>query len=162
MSHVAAREFSPGSLKMLVGSGDRIGLFAAPFLLVASILQVSYPGAFGVGGPSPALELISLGLLAVGIVVWAWSVALILSKVPKRELITSGPYAWVKHPLYTSVALLLLPSAGFLLDTWLGVPVGIALYVGHRLFSPGEERALTKTFGAAWDEYVQRVRIPWL
>ena len=163
MSNIAAREFwEHGMLKVLVGSGDRIGLFVLPFLLVGSFLNVAHPSAFRVGGPPPALELISLGLLAAGIVVWAWSVALILMKVPKRQLITSGPYAWVKHPLYTGVALLVLPSVGFLFDTWLGVLVGIALYVGHRLFSPEEERALANTFGGAWDEYVRRVKIPWL
>jgi protein-S-isoprenylcysteine O-methyltransferase Ste14 len=82
--------------------------------------------------------------------------------VPRGELITSGPYRCVKHPLYTGVALLVLPWAGLLLDTWLGIPLGIALYAGSRMFSPAEERELAKTFGVVWDEYAKSVKIPWL
>ena len=72
------------------------------------------------------------------------------------------PFSLVKHPLYTGVAFLVLPWAGFLLNTWLGALVGIALYVGSRLFAPEEERGLSKAFGAAWDEYCRKVRLPWL
>jgi protein-S-isoprenylcysteine O-methyltransferase Ste14 len=89
-------------------------------------------------------------------------VALILRKVPRGELITNGPYAIVKHPLYTGVALLVLPWVGFLFNTWLGAVIGIILYIGSRIFAPAEEAALSKTFGVAWDEYCNTVKIPWL
>lgn len=60
-----------------------------------------------------------------------------------------------------AVSLLVLPSGGLLLDTWLGVPLGLALYVGSRLFSPDEERTLAATFGASWNDYLKRVKLPW-
>jgi protein-S-isoprenylcysteine O-methyltransferase Ste14 len=101
-------------------------------------------------------------MLIPGVIVWIWSVVLILTKVPQKELITDGPYSLVKHPLYTGVALLVLPWIGFLLDTWLGVVIGIVLYTGSRLFSPEEEAVLSKTFGTTWDEYCDKVKIPWL
>lgn len=149
-------------LKVLVGSGDRIGLLTLPFLLVGLVANVLWPSAFGVGGPPTALKVLSIIVLVPGITIWIWSVVLILTKVPRRELITSGPFALVKHPLYTGVALLVLPWAGFLLNTWLGALIGIVVYVGSRVFAPAEERALAKTFGAAWDRYLQSVRVPWL
>ena len=95
-------------------------------------------------------------------ITWIWSAALILRKVPRGELITNGPYSIVKHPLYTSVALLVLPWLGFLFNTWLGALIGIILYIGSRIFAPAEEAALSKTFGASWDEYCNTVKIPWL
>jgi len=153
---------TPGRLETLVGSGDRIGLFALPFLVVGSVLNVLYPEPFRVGGPPSAVKLASACVLALGVLIWAWSVVLILVRVPRHELITTGPYAWVKHPLYTAVSLLVLPSAGLLFDSWLGIAVGIALYVGSRLFAPDEEQMLAATFGAAWDDYEKRVKIPWL
>ena len=70
---------------------------------------------------------------------WIWSVVLILTRVPRGELITSGPYALVKHPLYTAVAVLVLPWIGFLFNTWLGALIGVALYIGSRIFAPAEE-----------------------
>jgi len=150
------------NLRGLVGSGDRIGLFTLPFLLIGSALNVLYPSVFAVGGPPTFLKVLSLMVLIPGVGIWIWSVALILTKVPKRELITKGPYGFVKHPLYTSVALLVVPWLGFLLDTWLGAAIGIAIYIGSRLYSPLEERMLAKEFGAAWDEYCRKVRLPWL
>jgi protein-S-isoprenylcysteine O-methyltransferase Ste14 len=150
------------SLRTLVGSGDRIGLFTLPFLVVGLILNVAYPAVFDVGGPPPALLVASFAVLAVGIVIWAWSVVLVVTRVPRGELITSGPYALVKHPLYTAVALLVLPWLGFILNTWLGAVVGVALYVGCRIFAPAEETILSNTFGATWAGYIRSVKIPWL
>jgi protein-S-isoprenylcysteine O-methyltransferase Ste14 len=105
---------------------------------------------------------ISIILLIPGVVIWLWSVVLILTKVPQKQLITTGPYALVKHPLYTAVAFLVLPWLGFLFNTWLGAVIGIVLYIGSRLFASEEEKALSKTFGARWDEYCKTVKIPWL
>jgi protein-S-isoprenylcysteine O-methyltransferase Ste14 len=149
-------------LKELVGSGDKIGLLTLPFLIVGSILNVAYPSFFDVGGPSDALRTVSIVVLIPGVTIWIWSVVLILTKVPRGELITSGPYALVMHPLYTGVALLVLPWVGFLIDTWLGAVIGIVLYVGSRMFAGEEEAVLSETFGAAWDEYRSSVKIPWL
>jgi protein-S-isoprenylcysteine O-methyltransferase Ste14 len=149
-------------LKILIGSGDKIGLFILPFLLAGLVLNIVYPAAFAVGGPAAALRDVSIVVLIPGLAMWAWSVVLILRKVPRGELITNGPYSIVKHPLYTSVALLVLPWLGFLFNTWLGALIGIILYIGSRIFAPAEEAALSKTFGASWDEYCNSVKIPWL
>ena len=149
-------------LQVLVGSGDRIMLLTLPFLVIGLVLNIIFPSFFRVGGPPTALKVISIIILIPGVVIWLWSVVLILTKVPKNELITNGPYALVKHPLYTAVALLVLPWLGFLFNTWLGVLVGIVLYAGSRLFAPAEEEILSKTFGATWDQYCNKVKMPWL
>jgi len=150
------------TLKELVGSGDTIMLATLPFIIVGVIVNFVFPSFFDVGGPSDALRAVSLVVLIPGITIWIWSVVLILTKVPRGELITSGPYALVKHPLYTSVALLVLPWIGFLLNTWLGAAIGIVLYVACRRYAPEEEARLAETFGPAWDEYCSKVTVPWL
>jgi protein-S-isoprenylcysteine O-methyltransferase Ste14 len=150
------------TLKKLVGSGDRIGLTTLPFLAVGLILNIAYPSLFDVGGPPVALAVVSAAVLAAGLAVWAWSVALILAQVPKDRLITVGPYAVVKHPLYTAVALLVLPWLGFLLDSWLGAALGVVMYLASRIFAPAEEKELSRDFGNAWAEYRNRVKLPWL
>ena len=150
------------SLKALIGSGDRIALFTVPIALVVLGLWAMDQSRFAVDASAPLVRAIALVVLAVGLVGWAWSVVLILTVVPKGELITSGPFAVVKHPLYTSVGLLVLPAIGILLGTWLGIVIGVALYVGARLFAPAEEHELQGRFGALWDAYEHRVLLPWL
>ena len=149
-------------LKVLVGSADKIWLFTLPFFAVGLLLNILFPEFFYVGGPSMVLKIISIVIMIPGVIIWIWSVLMILTKVPRKELITSGPYSLVKHPLYTGVALLVLPWFGFLLNTWLGALVGIAIYIGSRLYSPREEEILSKIFGSAWSDYTGRVKIPWL
>jgi protein-S-isoprenylcysteine O-methyltransferase Ste14 len=149
-------------LKELVGSGEKIGLLVLPFLIVGLILNIMFPSFFSVGGPATVLKVISILMLIPGVAVWLWSVVLILTKIPQKKLITNGPYSLVKHPLYTGVAFLVLPWLGFLLNTWLGVVIGVVLYIGSRMFSPAEEQVLSKTFGAAWEEYSRKVKVPWL
>lgn len=149
-------------LKELVGSGDKIGLLTLPFLVVGVVLNVALPSVFDVGGPSDALRVISIVVLIPGVVIWVWSVVLIVTMVPRGELITIGPFAWVKHPLYTSVPVLVLPWLGFLLNTWLGAALGIVMYIAGKLYAPEEEAALAKTFGSEWDDYCDTVKIPWL
>lgn len=158
MSHNAVKT----NVATLVGSGDKIGAFTLPFVIAGVLLNVLYPSLFEVGGPPSALRVVSLIVLAAGLTVWAWSAFLILTKVPRAELIRNGPYALVKHPLYTGVALLVLPWIGFLFNTWLGAAIGIVLYIGSRIFAPAEEAVLSETFGPAWDEYCSTVKIPWL
>ncbi|HEY7477234.1 MAG TPA: isoprenylcysteine carboxylmethyltransferase family protein [Actinomycetota bacterium] len=150
------------SLKALVGSGDKIVLATLPFVIVGVILNAAFPSVFSVGGPPEALRVISIVVSIVGVAVWLWSAALILLRVPRGELITTGPFAWVKHPIYTSVALLVIPWVGFLLDTWLGAVLGIVLYLASRRFAPGEEAELSRTFGPAWDRYAASVKLAWL
>lgn len=146
----------------LVGSGDKIGLLTLPFLIAGVILNVLFPSTFRVGGPPPALKVVSIIILVAGVFTWAWSVVLILTRVPRKELISGGPYALVKHPLYTGVSLLVLPWIGFLCDTWLGAVIWFVLYLSARKFWGEEEKDLAANFGAAWDDYCRRVKIPWL
>jgi protein-S-isoprenylcysteine O-methyltransferase Ste14 len=132
------------NIRALVGSGDRIGLVTLPFLVVGVVLNIA----------------LSVLVLLVGVVNWAWCVYLLLIKVPRRELITNGPYAVVKHPLYTGAALLVLPWLGFLLNTWIGAAIGIVLYVASRMFAPAEEVELAQTFGPLWDAHTAEVKLP--
>jgi protein-S-isoprenylcysteine O-methyltransferase Ste14 len=149
------------NLKSLVGSGDKIGLFVLPFVVGGLVASFLFPSAFAIP-QSAVVTVVGGALLVSGLLVWAWSVILILTQVPKGRLIASGPYALVKHPLYCGVALLVLPGLGFLLNTWLGLAFGVVLYAGSRIFAPKEEQTLARTFGTDWDEYAKTVRLSWL
>jgi len=149
-------------LKELVGSGDKIVLFTLPFLVVGLVLNNLYPEWFRVGGPPLALQVISIIFLIPGIIIWIWSVYLILTHTPKKKLITNGPFALVKHPIYTGVALLVIPWISLLCNSWVGIVIGGAMYIGNRIFAREEEKLLAKTFGDSWEAYKKKVKIPWL
>ncbi|KAF8154794.1 hypothetical protein B0H34DRAFT_537791 [Crassisporium funariophilum] len=94
---------------------------------------------------------------------------------PKHELITSGPYAWVRHPSYTGVYLTLLgatlvlggPGSWMAEIGWrstLGFAMAMVWIVkctfafrGMCVRLRAEDEVLRDTFGAEWDEYATRV-----
>jgi len=69
------------NLKKLVGSGDRIMLLTLPFLVVGLVLNILRPSLFSVGGPPAVLKVLSVIVLIPGVVLWLWSVVLILGGV---------------------------------------------------------------------------------
>jgi protein-S-isoprenylcysteine O-methyltransferase Ste14 len=71
----------------------------------------------------------------------------------EHELVTHGPYRWVRHPLYTgSLALLLCLS--LIADSWfLGLYWLAALLAFRMVVIPREEAHLTAAFGDAYVQY---------
>jgi protein-S-isoprenylcysteine O-methyltransferase Ste14 len=159
---VEAEPHTGHNITDLIGSGHLIMLLVAPFLVVGLVANIAAPSVFAVGGPPGWLRTLSIGLLAIGVVIWLWSVVLVLVKVPRGELITAGPFALMRHPIYAGVSLLVLPWLGFLLDTWLGLALGLTMYLATRRFAPREEDALARMFGPDWEEYRAKVKFPWL
>lgn len=149
-------------VKMLVGSGRKIGILFLPFLLVGVALNITFPEFFAIGGPPLTLFWISIFILITGIVNWLWTIGLLITKVPRKQLIHTGPYSVVKHPLYVGMAFLVIPSIGFLLNTWLGIILGMVIYVGSKIYSPEEEKILLSIFGKDYDDYCQKVLFPWI
>lgn len=148
-------------IKVLVGAGDRIVALMLPFAVVGILANLLWPRVFSMGFGSGGL-IAGAALLVVGLPLWLVSVAQVLAIVPKGRLITSGPYAVMLHPLYTSVALLVIPGCGLLFDTWVGFAIGAILYAASRIYSPKEERTLAELFGEEYLSYRKRVVLPWL
>jgi len=80
-----------------------------------------------------------------------------------HELVTTGAYGIVRHPIYTGIYALLVVT-GFAFSTWSASLIAIFVYwVGTRLRIGSEERLLRANFGAAYDAYVAKVPavVPW-
>jgi protein-S-isoprenylcysteine O-methyltransferase Ste14 len=69
-----------------------------------------------------------------------------------HELIRSGPYRWVRHPIYTG---LMVAMAGTALarDQWRGLPALALLWLSFTFKRLKEERFMRQTFGGQYLEY---------
>lgn len=148
-------------IKALVGAGDRIIGLTLPFAAVGIAANIIWPRVFALG-PATGGLVAGIVLVAAGLPIWLVSIAQVLFAVPKGKLITTGSYALMLHPLYTSVALLVIPGCGLLLDTWVGFAIGAVLYFVSRVYSPREERELASHFGEEYAVYRRKVWLPWL
>jgi protein-S-isoprenylcysteine O-methyltransferase Ste14 len=83
--------------------------------------------------------------------------ALAARVVEGHHLVTDGPFARVRHPLYLAMGLLLLsPVIG--LSSWLGVGLSVPLFlIGTSFRVRAEESVLVEEFGREYDEYRRRV-----
>jgi isoprenylcysteine carboxyl methyltransferase (ICMT) family protein YpbQ len=98
-----------------------------------------------------------LTAMGVALAIWArwslgqnWSDKVVL-KVD-HELIRSGPYAYLRHPIYTAV---LLAAAGTALTIgeWRGVVALVLLGMNYLVKAKREEKILAENFGTAFEEY---------
>ncbi|PPQ98204.1 hypothetical protein CVT26_003456 [Gymnopilus dilepis] len=99
-----------------------------------------------------------------------------LALLKNHRLVTHGPYAWVRHPAYTGLMLMLFGLACWqispgsyavecgVLDTTVGKLLAFTNFgvmssvtLGLLVRMPEEDKMLKRAFGAQWDEWATRV-----
>ena len=145
-----------------LASSRGLAHYVAYFFFVPYVVIGARPGP-ELDLPEP-LRWIGLVLIAAGVMFSMWAIATLgrhydleLEIHSDHELVRTGPYRFVRHPVYTGLGLHfagaclatgnLLLIAGTLLVTY------PALY----LRAVSEERLLRERFGAAYAEYVREV-----
>ncbi|HEX5419213.1 MAG TPA: isoprenylcysteine carboxylmethyltransferase family protein [Gammaproteobacteria bacterium] len=108
--------------------------------------------------PAPVLLAIGAVLVLLGLAVRMYASGYIAKN---KELATDGPYALVRHPLYTGNLLALL---GFAIANgrWWAVPLVLAFFWFY--YPPAiqyEDRKLKALFGAAWEHWSRSVPALW-
>lgn len=74
-----------------------------------------------------------------------------------HELIQSGPYRWVRHPIYTGLLLAFLGTA-MAIGEWRGSICVLIVAVSFWFKLKLEERWMRENFGAAYEHYMQRTK----
>lgn len=90
-----------------------------------------------------------------------WSAT--IDKTQEQELVTSGIYARIRHPLYLSGILILVGSNIYFTSSWAWVSVLlISIVISIRI--PLEEKRLVDRFGKEYNAYQMRSKriLPWI
>ena len=110
--------------------------------------------------------------LALVSVLWLWWVFYTLGTKASetglasetQELITTGPYSWVRHPLYAG-GLMFLFAFGLAFEDWVILLYALAAFLIFRFrVIPSEEDHLVDTFGEDYVSYKRRTGsiLPWI
>jgi protein-S-isoprenylcysteine O-methyltransferase Ste14 len=105
---------------------------------------------------SAAIGSVWLTTMAVKTLGKEWSLTARL--VEGHKLATSGPYAFVRHPIYTGM-LGMLVATGLAISHWAALPVALIIFfIGTTIRVRSEEKLLREAFGEQFETYVRNVR----
>jgi protein-S-isoprenylcysteine O-methyltransferase Ste14 len=138
--------------------------FTIVFLLYAALVFLPYADRRGIGliNEEPIIRWAGLICFAFGIVLVFWS-GIALGRLYSAEvtiqkdhqLITSGPYRYIRHPRYAGGIIYALGFA-LLFRSWIGI-VAIILSLGIFALRIRDEEALMQAeFGQEWEAYCKR------
>jgi protein-S-isoprenylcysteine O-methyltransferase Ste14 len=74
------------------------------------------------------------------------------------NLITTGPFAWSRNPIYVANTALVMGAGLYFGNLWLVGLAFVAALITQKLAIEREEKHLAAKFGAAWKTYAERVR----
>jgi protein-S-isoprenylcysteine O-methyltransferase Ste14 len=103
---------------------------------------------------------IGLGLLCTFGIYWLFSsigsgITPTSATRKEHKLVTSGPYRWVRHPLYTTGSTFIV-AFGLMADNWFIAMLGILAFTLMAFRTPQEEANLIEKFGDDYRQYMKR------
>ncbi len=132
-----------------------LGAGFIPFVLVPGGPQVK-TGVF-------AYFAFPLWLIGAGIILWCFADFTFKGHGtpnpidPPKELVTTGPYRYVRNPIYVGTLIIIMGYFLWFKSIWMPV-YAVGAWLGCHLFvTLYEEPALKKKFGAAYENYCKSV-----
>ena len=136
-------------------------IYAGALVIGGTLQRIAPESAFA--SDAWAVAAYAMGAAAIAIAGWAlitfrraqtaiepWKAA--------SQLVTHGPYAYMRNPMYVALTLLTL-GVGLVLDwPWAVALVPVAVILTDHFVIRNEEAHLAHVFGAAYDDYRARVR----
>ena len=109
------------------------------------------------------------GMLAAGIVMDIWAMATMARArtniLPHRaadRLVTTGPFAHMRNPIYVGNTIATAGLGLALQNGWLLIATPAAALATHHLAVVREQAHLQEKFGQAWSAYASRVKAWWI
>ena len=99
-------------------------------------------------------------VVIIGLALAAWAVIAVSETniAEPTRLITSGPYAFSRNPMYLAWTLLNMGTALVVNTVWPLLFLPGALLYTHILIIPREESKLARNFGDEYEQYKKKVR----
>jgi protein-S-isoprenylcysteine O-methyltransferase Ste14 len=107
------------------------------------------------------MDWLAVAITALGFALTLWARAILggnwsssVTIKVTHELIRSGPYRWVRHPIYTGL-IVAMAGTSIARDQWRGVVAVFLLWIAFTVKRLKEEQFMRQTFGPQYAEYAQ-------
>ena len=111
-----------------------------------------------------AVRLLGVALTIGGVALSLWSIStlgrhydLVLEIHADHQLVRGGPFAWVRHPVYTGLALHFIGACLATGNMLLSIGTLFVSFPSFYIRAHAEEKLLREQFGEEYDRYVDEV-----
>jgi protein-S-isoprenylcysteine O-methyltransferase Ste14 len=145
-------------------AADKIFMLAFGFVALIWFLAIGLDRRYHASGVPLALQALGLIMLVLstGFIMWVMRENSFAAPVIKLQterghrVVTTGPYAWVRHPMYSGTVLFFI-GAPLLLGSWWGLAMAPLFALLFAVRARIEERALVAGL-PGYADYTARVR----
>lgn len=162
---VGKRGAAPGAQRRDLKSMAGMLLQGAAYAICFGAFRPYFSPLFAMSKTSEAILGVFTAALALASTWFCYAAARTLGKqwalvarvIEGHELISTGPYAIVRNPIYLAMFGMLIAS-GLAVSRWQALAPAVVVYlVGTAIRIRTEENLLRSSFGAKFDEYARRV-----
>jgi protein-S-isoprenylcysteine O-methyltransferase Ste14 len=140
------------------GIGPKLALLSLPYIILCTVVLINYP-AFG---NVELLDTVTVSIIAcvwaaMGLLLWMWAAFWFVKHFSAHKLITTGPFALCRNPIYASIILFIIPALGVIMHSAPVLSVAVVLYIGFKISIHGECILLERLFGEEYNSYRKSV-----
>lgn len=142
------------------GQGPKMVRPAILVALLGGIAAWLEPDVFRLapGFMQPLRMLLGWMLTIGGVVFYFWGLFKMVPAVKSGRLETGGPFAMVRHPMYSAVLVFLFPGIALLTGAWFILVASIVGWLAFRKWAPVEEQSMLESFGQEYADYKAKTR----
>jgi protein-S-isoprenylcysteine O-methyltransferase Ste14 len=139
------------------GIGPQTFVPSLAYTIAAWAVTKQWPEVFRIGSAHGLLGTIGAVLVAMGLLLWLTGVITVMRAYKRDQLVTSGPFALVRHPVYAGWITGVFPGLALLYQSW---PMLLSPFVAYAIFKSRvhvEDEYLERRFGQPYLDYRARV-----
>jgi protein-S-isoprenylcysteine O-methyltransferase Ste14 len=142
----------------LGGIGPRLALMNLPYVILSLAVMYKYPGFADLKFIDvPLIKVLGFIWMGLGIIYWISSAIYFLNHFKAGKLITTGPFALCRNPIYSSLIVFVIPALSVIFHSGLILSIALVLYIGFRISIHGETNLLSRLFGEEYYKYEKSV-----
>ncbi len=142
-------------LQRVFGVGPFGSVLSVGLLFAAVLLAWAAPGGWMPISEDTKVIALNIGVGGAVALVW-WSMRTLKPRERGQVLCTSGPFRFVRHPIYASFLSWFDFGFAIYLGHWAFIAWAVALHPLWHWVVRKEERVMEEQFGQAWRDYASR------
>ena len=139
------------------GVSPKMFLILLPFIIFFSLLHFIYYPLFILPVQHIWMIIIGIALNIIGFAIYLKSIKVINKAFANEQLLTTGVYGHMRHPLYSAFILFIIPGIAFLFNSWILFFIPITYYLIFRILIKEEEDYCLNKFGEKYTHYKKKV-----